>query len=183
MPINVMIDLETLDTTPDSVILSVGAVKFNPSGNGIIERLQLLPMIEEQSDVYKRTISESTLKWWEQQTPEAIERAMGEHGRIPFKDCMEQLAQFCWNTDGIWSNGATFDVSIIESAWRQLGINIPYGHWAVRDCRTLYKIANVNVKDDDYVTSHIAVEDAERQAFIAQKAYQKLIAAGFTHLA
>ena len=183
MTIEIMIDFETLDTTPDSVILSVGAVKFDPSGTEVTERLQLLPMIDEQSEVYGRTISETTLKWWETQSPEAIERAMGEDGRIPFKDCMEQLAKFYWNIDGIWSNGATFDISIAESAWRQLGINIPYQFWVVRDCRTLYKIANVNVKDDGYVTSHIAVEDAERQAFIAQKAYQKLIAAGFTHLA
>jgi len=182
MTIEVMIDFETLATTPDAVILSVGAVKFNPSGTGVIERLQLLPMIDEQSEVYNRTISEDTLKWWETQTPEAIEKAMGEDGRISFKDCMEQLAEFCWNIDGIWSNGATFDISIAESAWRQLGISIPYPHWTVRDCRTLYKIANVNVKDDNYVTTHVAVEDAERQAFIAQKAYQKLIAAGFTHL-
>jgi hypothetical protein len=47
---DIMIDLETLDTSPYCVILTIGAVRFNPKGNGVAERLELRPTIEEQTE-------------------------------------------------------------------------------------------------------------------------------------
>ena len=49
-----MIDMETLDTSPDCVILTIGAVRFDPKGNGVVERLELRPTIEEQTEIYGR---------------------------------------------------------------------------------------------------------------------------------
>ena len=43
---DIMIDIESLDTGPDCVILTIGAVLFDPKGVGIIERLELRPTIE-----------------------------------------------------------------------------------------------------------------------------------------
>jgi hypothetical protein len=43
----------------------------------------------------------------------------------------------------------------------------------------LYEVAGVKLKDGGHVTSHKAVEDAERQAIVVQKAYKKLMDAGF----
>ena len=40
---DIMIDIESLNTTPDCVILSIGAVRFDPKGNGIVERLFRVP--------------------------------------------------------------------------------------------------------------------------------------------
>ena len=77
----------------------------------------------------------------------------------------------------MWSNGASFDVVVAETAWRQLGMRIPWPFWVIRDTRTLYEIAGVKLKDGGHVTSHKAVEDAERQAIVVQKAYTKLIKA------
>jgi hypothetical protein len=48
----------------------------------------------------------------------------------------------------------------------------------MRDTRTLYEIAQVNLKDGGHVTSHRAVDDAERQAIVVQQAYMKLMKAG-----
>jgi hypothetical protein len=36
MAADIMIDLETLDTTPYCVILTIGAVRFDPKGNGVV---------------------------------------------------------------------------------------------------------------------------------------------------
>lgn len=175
---DIMIDIESLDTSPDCVILTIGAVLFDPKGSGVIEKLELRPTIEEQTETYNRSINEDTLRWWSGQSPEALEEAMGDAGRIPFREAMDKLYKFCWNHRAVWSNGASFDVVAMESAWRNLGMRIPWPYYTVRDTRTLYEIAGVSLKDGGHVTSHKAVEDAERQAIVVQKAYQKLIKAG-----
>jgi hypothetical protein len=68
----------------------------------------------------------------------------------------------------------------MESAWRQVSDKpnpIPWPFYTIRDTRTLYEIAGVKLSDGGHSTSHKAVEDAERQAIVVQKAYTKLIKA------
>lgn len=179
-----MIDKETLDTAPSTVILTIGVVLFDPKGMGIIDKLELRPEIDEQTDVYGRTISDATMEWWAKQSPDAIEEAMGDRDRISYRECMEKLYKFCWNRDKVWSNGAGFDVVVAESAFRELGMEIPWQFWNIRDCRTIYDLAGVSLKDSKYGTrtTHKAVEDAEHQAIVVQDAYKKLIKAGLTHI-
>lgn len=180
---DVMIDMETLDTTPNCVVLTIGAVRFNPKGDGVVERLELRPTIEEQTEKYNRIINEGTLQWWANQNEYALQEAFGEHGRTPFDDCIRKLYKFCWNRRAVWSNGASFDIVVAESCFRQVLTDIPnpipWPFYTVRDTRTLYEIAGVSLKDGGHVTSHKAVEDAERQVVILQEAYKKLIKAGF----
>ena len=67
--LDTMIDLETLGSTPDSVILSIAAVKFDPfddyQDRGItpdqLPTLNILVDIDSQTD---RRIDESTVAWW-----------------------------------------------------------------------------------------------------------------------
>jgi hypothetical protein len=175
---DIMIDIESLDTSPYCVILTIGAVRFDPKGTGVVEKLELRPTIDEQTEVYNRVINDDTIRWWGTQHPDALEEAMGDEGRIPFRDCMEQLYKFCWNRRAVWSNGAAFDCVAMETAWQQLDMRIPWPFYTVRDTRTLYEIAGVKLKDGGHVTTHKAVEDAERQAIVVQKAYKKLMDAG-----
>jgi len=174
---DIMIDIESLDTTPDCVILTIGAVRFDPKGSGVVERLELRPTIEDQTEIYNRSINEDTLRWWSEQSPEALEEALGDRGRTPFSECMETLYKFCWNRRAVLSNGASFDCVVMESAWRQVSDKpnpIPWPFYTIRDTRTLYEIAGVKLSDGGHSTSHKAVEDAERQAIVVQKAYKKL---------
>ena len=177
-----MVDMETLDTSPYCVILTIGAVRFDPRGNGVVEKLELRPTIEEQTEVYNRVINDDTLRWWSEQSPEALEEALGDRGRLPFKECLEILYKFCWNRRAVWSNGASFDVVVAETAFRQVLTDkpnpIPWPFYTIRDTRTLYEIAGVKLKDGGHVTSHKAVEDAERQAIVVQKAYKKFSEVG-----
>jgi hypothetical protein len=95
---------------------------------------------------------------------------------------MEKLYKLCWNKNGVWSNGASFDVVAVETAMRQTLTEypnpIPWPYWSVRDTRTLYDVTGVSLKDGGHVTSHKAVEDAERQAIVVQQGYLKLVKAG-----
>lgn len=169
---DIMIDLETLDTSPYCVILTIGAVRFDPWGDGVAEKLELRPTIEDQTN---RVINDDTLRWWSEQSPAALEEAMSDRDRVSFKEAMEKLYKFCWNRRAVWSNGAAFDIVACETSWRQLEMPIPWPFYTVRDTRTLYEIANVSLRDKGkYVTTHKAVEDAERQAIVVQEAYRKL---------
>ena len=127
------------------------------------------------AEVIPVTTGSKTLK-------DAINEAMGDHDRISYKECMEKLAKFCWNKKAVWSNGSVFDIMIAESSFAELDIKTPWQFWSIRDCRTIYDIAGVNLKDGGHVTSHKAVEDAAHQAVCVQRAYKKLHDAGFTHL-
>ena len=176
-----MIDIESLDTTPNCVILTIGAVLFDPKGSGIIDRLELRPTMEDQTEIYNRSINEDTLRWWSTQSEAAIEEALGDQGRVSLAECMETLYKWSWNHNCVWSNGASFDVVVMENAWRQTSDRpnpIPWPFWKVRDTRTLYDVTGVSLKDGGHTTTHKAVEDAERQAIIVQKGYMKLIKAG-----
>ena len=175
---DIMIDIESLDTTPDCVILTIGAVLFDPKGQGIIDKIEIRPTIEDQTEIYKRSINDGTVDWWSKQSPEAIEEAMGDRDRVLFSEAMSQLYKFCWNQGKPWSHGAPFDIVVMEHAWRQLGQLAPWPYYNVRDTRTLFDIASVSLKDGGHVTSHKAVEDAERQAIVVQQAYMKLMKAG-----
>ena len=169
---DIMIDIESLDTGPDCVILTIGAVLFDPKGRGIIERLELRPTIEDQTELYNRTINDDTLRWWGEQSEAAQEEALGDRDRVPFAECMETLYKWCWKYNGgkVWSNGASFDVVAMESAWRNHNQLPPWNFWSIRDTRTVYSIAGVSLRDGGHSTSHKAVEDAERQAIVVQKA-------------
>ena len=90
-----MLDIESLSTDPNCVILSIGVVRFDPKGMGVVEKLTLKPTIEDQTEIHNRNINEDTLRWWSTQSPEAMKEALGDDGRISFKECMEQLYKFC----------------------------------------------------------------------------------------
>lgn len=178
MASDIMIDLETLDTSPYCVILTIGIVRFDPYGEGIAEGWTLKPTIEDQTEQYNRIINDDTIRWWSQQSPEALDEAMSDDDRLPLKDCMEALYKIGWNRRAVWSHGAPFDVVACETAMRSTLVDrpnpIPWPFYTVRDTRTLFEIAGVKLRDGGHVTSHKAVEDAERQAIVVQEAYRKL---------
>ena len=88
----------------------------------MLERLELRPTIDEQTEEFNRSIDPDTVAWWGQQSESAIEEALGDQGRISYRDALEQLRKFCWNRNAVWSNGATFDIVVAENAFRQVDI-------------------------------------------------------------
>lgn len=169
---DVMFDLETLDTKPSAVILSLGAVKFDPRQKGIdpnAERLSLRIEIDPQSAM-GRTISDDTIAWWATQSKEAQEAAFGDANRVTVEDAVEQFHKFVWNSERVWSQGS-FDVNIIEHLYTS--INKPYAwqYWQVRDSRTLFDFVDGQL---DRTKHHDAVEDAIAQAEAVQRALRKI---------
>lgn len=166
-----MVDMETMAVTPDAVILTLGAVHFNPYGNGIGEKLYFRVNIDDQ-DVLGRTVDPSTLEWWGKQDPAIMEEAFSEKDRIPLVEAMDKFHKFAWGCSHFWSHGATFDLVMLENIYRQIKKPLPWNYWQLRDTRTLFDLGY----DPDMPTGskHDALQDAIRQAVGVQNIYAKL---------
>ena len=83
MATHAMIDIETLDTRPNSVVLSVGAVKFDPYAE-IEPHTKTLwrPGVDDQL-AQGRTMSNTTLEWWAKQDQAIQDVAFTDEGRVP----------------------------------------------------------------------------------------------------
>ena len=113
-----MIDLETLDTSPSAVVLTVGAVKFNR--DAIWDELYIRLDVDEQIDRGRR-VDDGTVAWWAGQ-PQAIQdEAMGEHNRTSVADAILLLNKFMVGCEQIWGQGYGFDMTIIENLYQQYG--------------------------------------------------------------
>lgn len=168
---HLMIDMETLAVSPRAVVLSLGAVHFNPWGNGYGDKIYFKIDLDDQ-DQLNREIDPNTLDWWAKQDPEIMEEAFSPNDRIPLTDAMDRFHKFAWGCDAFWSHGATFDLVIIEDILRQLKRPLPWNYWQLRDTRTLFDLGH----DPDMPkgSKHDALQDAIRQAIGVQTIYTKL---------
>lgn len=168
---HLMIDLETLATTPDAAILTIGACKFDPTATDVHSTYYERIVLETQED-YGRVINEDTLAWWSQQDKQIQEDAFGEGtDRIDLRDAMKKLYTFGLGTTNVWSHGAIFDVVIIEDICRSFQQAVTWKFWEVRDTRTLFDLAGVSVRIEG---KHNALTDAVAQAQAVQESYKKL---------
>jgi hypothetical protein len=175
MKTDIMIDLETLATSPDATVLSIGAVKFDPFGDELNDPQMdsfYLRVDLDSCDRLGLVASDSTIAWWAQQSQEAQDEAFNPEGRVDIVDAMNQLYKFCWGAKRVWSNGAGFDVVIMEHIYRKIGKAYPWSYWAVRDCRTIYDLGIEANRPP--VLKHHALEDAWNQAVGVQNVLKEL---------
>lgn len=166
-----MVDLETLAVSPNAVVLTLGAVKFNPYGNGINDKLYFRINIDDQ-DKLGREVDPNTLEWWGKQDPAIMEEAFSDKDRVSLVDAMDQFHKFAWGCDTFWSHGATFDLVIIENIYRQLGKPLSWSFWQLRDTRSIFDLSiNPDMPKGEL---HNALADAKRQAVGVQNIFRKL---------
>lgn len=173
MPIHVMLDLETLDTKTSSVILSLGAVKFDPyESDSPSAPLYIRPDVDEQFRE-GRTASESTLDWWANQTEEARLEAFGDDGRISIRSMLNDLNRYLVGIEKIWANGVLFDIGILEDLYCQYEQPVPWQYWQIRDSRTIYDMGDDSAKTGNK-DLHNALADSYHQAVAVQNIYAEL---------
>ena len=61
MSIHAMIDLETLDVTPNASVLTVGGVKFDPNNDSEPHSEFYYKLDLDSQD---RSVNDSTIAWW-----------------------------------------------------------------------------------------------------------------------
>jgi len=179
---HLMVDIETLGQARNSVILSVGAVVFDPYATDLEETLQNSSAPHTFTTFYKKVdtdsceklgmvIDEDTITWWSKQKSEIIEAAFTDDGRETIQDVLKELFVFSRHCTRFWAKSPEFDMLIIEFAAKQAGLGTPWTYHACRDVRTLEELSGLSTKSSN---THDALGDAYNQAMTVQKAYAKL---------
>lgn len=157
---HLMVDLETMATSPRAAILTLGAVQFNPFTDEIYERLYMRINIEDQ-EALGREIDPGTLDWWAKQDPEIMLEAFSDEDRIPLAEAVDKFHKFAWGCNKVWSHGAVFDIIILEDLYRQLKKPFAWQFWDCRDTRTLFDLGHD--PEMPQAEKHNALADAKRQ--------------------
>ena len=168
---HVMLDIETLATTPDAVVMSVGVVKFDPHTGTPYNKTLWRPDIDEQTE-RDRHVSESTLEWWAKLPQHIQDDAFSEDSRIPVTEFMKELNRYCVGADKIWCQGPQFDMLILENLYIQWGHHFGWQFWQVMDCRTLFQLMPVDPRKAIQQDLHSADADAYYQAIGVQQCYE-----------
>ena len=180
MSLDVMVDLETLGTTADAVIVSMGAVAFNLETGTVAlgdERATFYTVLDIESQP-RRHISGDTLAWWMHQSDDArmvFDRKNPVQHHFPARTALGALEAWVRqivlvaNAQAkdlrVWSNGADFDLPIILHACRTFNVTPPWPAYAGRCYRTFKNLPGARaVVMQRTGTHHNALDDAIDQA-------------------
>ena len=166
---DLMIDIEGLGTGPDTTILTIAAQSFDPLGTGWYDRHYYARVtLESQPD---RSIQQGTIDWWATQPTAAREEAFGETDRIPLDQALDELGKLIWHSKRIWAQGPTYDMNILEHAYKSYNKPLPWQFYKIRDARTVYSLWPDLPRPP---TSHHALEDCRRQIELLQHSLKHL---------
>lgn len=183
---HVMVDIETLDNTSTSLILSIGACVFDENGVGTGHFYTTVNAASCRR--IGMTVSNDTVSWWMRQSEAARNAVFGENhmdllhaivsgsmtvdaaldeltpGGMTIENALEEL-QHWWPAGAtFWGNGATFDNVIVSDAYRRLDFKRPWHYTADRCYRTM-KAQFPQIKATSRAgTYHNALDDALYQA-------------------
>jgi hypothetical protein len=161
---DIMIDIETLDTKETAVIVSIGAVFFDIKTKTLGKELYrtCTEDLEWQVDMYRRTVSMDTLKWWLNQSSEARNIFQPNSiGSQAFSLCLIDLREFIHLSKGVnvWANSPSFDLRILKDAFNSCAEAPPFKYYQERDFRTIAAVHNIKLD-----SNHNALDDAKAQA-------------------
>lgn len=163
---DVMLDLETMGTKPNSAIVAIGARLMDLGsltlGNGFYRSVSLKSCME-----HGLILDADTVMWWLQQSAEA--RAAIYTSTVSLEYALQEFSQ--WLADNkvaqrevtMWGNGSDFDNVLLANVYRTVGIAVP---WEFRNNRC-FRTAKAMLPKVDVQrtgTHHNALDDATHQA-------------------
>ena len=171
MTLNVMIDLETLGVNPGCAIMSIGAVAFDEAD---VFTETFNRMISFQScRAVGLIVERGTRNWWRSQPDRTLyDQVVADGGGVDLPDVLTRFNS--WFTAVapveqvlIWSNGAAFDLPILNVAYRACGFRSPpWEPFSDRCYRTL-KNLRPEIRMERTGEHHNALDDAKSQALHA----------------
>lgn len=155
-----MVDLETTGVDPGCGILTIGAVCFDQNFN----ELSLFETAVNHEESVRMGFKDnpSTMEWWLKQKPDAYNAAFC--GTNPPDIALKEFADWI-RSNGIrfiWGNGASFDNTILEAAYKHLDVDVPWYFFNNRCYRTI-KALRTGIQLDRVGVHHKALDDAVSQ--------------------
>jgi hypothetical protein len=168
---DIMIDIETCGTGPEACILTVAAQCFDPLRRHDFDSYPSYYARVDPGSQPNRRVQDDTIAWWATQPLEAQQEAFGEENRIPLQQCLEELGRLIWQSKRFFANGPTFDANILEHAYKEANMALPWKFYMVRDARTIYSLVPSLNKP---AASHHALEDCRRQIGLLWDTFEML---------
>lgn len=159
-----MIDLETMGTTSNCAIVSIGVVLFDPR-KGVLKGGTFYSELDWKNQ--GRKIDKSCYyEFWKKQPKQVRKQLKGEEN---LEDALIRLSEFLPKGVKVWGNGPTFDISFLEHAYDSLLLDVPWKFWNIRDCRTILDMYKSKRGEIGYYgfadeNNHNALDDAINQA-------------------
>lgn len=172
---HLMLDFETLGTNPDTLACSLGVVLFNESQ--IIDKKEWFFNLEDQ-ELQGRKATISTITWWMMQDADVRNSVFFPPPEIEKVSIAEFCKQFLKFIEGekslrVWSNGATFDIPIIENIFKTTNnMKIPWPFFAHRCYRTIKAGFGIEKTVKRKGPKHSALADAVYQTECLLKFFQ-----------
>lgn len=161
--IEIAIDLETLSTEADAIVLSAGFAAFTRTG-GLVATYYVEFGKEEQRAAERRA-DQATLDWWASQ-PEDVRQVVTAKG-VPVIEALTGINQFFgrfdsngYHIEGVWGYGSDFDNAILKSLYRSFGMELPWAYKQNRCGRTLAAVTGLDLSKITTTVKHHALEDA-----------------------
>ncbi|MEQ9938743.1 MULTISPECIES: 3'-5' exonuclease [Pectobacterium] len=180
---NVMIDIETMGANPNAPICSIGAVFFNPKTGELGE--QFYCRVDFENDMLNGAVPDGdTIKWWLRQSSDARAELISDDA-TPIWGALSAFSD--WLTDNaeslktleVWTNGPSFDCTILKTAFERTDIDVPWNYLNERDVRTMKEVAlslwGCTPAIELVGAIHNALHDAINQAALVSAVMSRLV--------
>jgi hypothetical protein len=169
-----MVDIETTDVKPTAVVLTVGAVKFDPfTFDEPYEKRHWKLEVDRQSDAGRTTDDTlgGTMDFWGKQSPEVQDAAFGPEDRVTLETFFKEYNKWMVSVSQIWAHHPQFDLIILKSLYDQFDHHYNWPFWAEQDSASLFNRMKKSPLKGVNNALHNAAEDAYWQAKCVQIVY------------
>lgn len=132
---SIMVDIETLATSPDAAVISIGVCAFDGDRGVIASDGWAISARDWHGEIDPQTV-----QWWSKQNEAA--REFSFNGSAPAMDVAAAFSAFCsqYSGDECWANDPDFDLVILRKWWKRTRApgNFPIHYREARSCRTIY---------------------------------------------
>lgn len=177
-------DIETLDTNPSGIVLSLGIVAFEldkvQSFDELVNQGTNIYFNQDEQILAGRTRSNETLSWWDDQGEEAAE-CLDNSTQVPCRTLFKELAEF-YSRIGFqpnrketrWFSRGYFDVVFMDSFCRSFDLDQMVKYWTWRDTRTYLDALSLGSKNEKLTQpegfiKHNSQHDAAFDAYMMQR--------------
>lgn len=181
-----MVDVETLSTKANAVVLSVGAVEFDPETGEIKREFYKELDLRDQT---KRHVDVSTVQWWAERCKENVSNldllAKSDKEKSSVRAALVMLDAFINEPRGketelvrpssspldrkefkvaVWACDPDFDVAILNDMYEGEMLRYPWRYSEPKSVRTIRLLSQIKGIDlPKLEASHNALEDCKRQ--------------------